>query len=159
MSEAVEGEHLLIGVVQTSRFPTPRRLRHPQVGVYPLLRLAVHSAEAPQQFRRWDDDEMRLVFRERRQDEDPEVRLRVLDLLLLMRPPSCGGQFTLQQERAVCRVEVLGELDLKRHRSRVTGVRDEDVYASILGRNPHVQLREVFLDMRADEVLAGMDCK
>ena len=92
-------------------------------------------------------------------DEDPEIGLGVFDLILLMGPPTCGGQFALQEESALSRVEVLGELDLERDGARIVGVGDQKVYARVLRGNPHVQFRIVFLDERPNEVLTSMDCE
>lgn len=38
-------------------------------------------------------------------------------------------------------------------------VGDEQVYARISGRNPHIHLSKIALDMGADKVLSGMNCE
>jgi len=133
MTEAVKGEHFLIGVVQPTGFPASPGLRYPKIGMESLPRLTVNGAKTPKQIRGRHDYEVRLVFREGRQDENPEVSLGILIFSpgesTILRPPVC-----LQEECALSRVEVLRELDLKRDRACVAvSVTRRSMPVSLLG--------------------------
>ena len=85
--------------------------------------------------------------------------LRTAHFLAIKRPPPTCSQPPLEFWPHVRYEEILGELDLERHRPAVASIRNKQVDSGVARWYPDVHMPKVLLDMGGCQVFTSVNCE